>query len=97
MGEISLTLNQGHGFAISVAIFSAFVCTWAGFKVGAARKKYGVKYPTMYAPEGHKNEKEFNCIQRAHQNVLENYPAFLMLLLISSLNRPYYAAACGMY
>ena len=31
-----------------------------------ARKKYGIKYPNLYAPPGHKNEEAFNCAQRAH-------------------------------
>jgi len=26
-----------------------------------------VPYPALYAPAGHKNEKEFNCIQRGMQ------------------------------
>ena len=36
-----------------------------------ARKKYGIKYPNLYAPPGHKNEEAFNCAQRAHQNTVE--------------------------
>lgn len=38
-----------------------------GFKVGQARKKYGVQYPNLYAPPGHKNAKEFDCVQRGMQ------------------------------
>ena len=36
-----------------------------------ARKKYDIQYPALYAPAGHKYEKEFNSVQRAHQNTLE--------------------------
>jgi len=27
-----------------------------------ARKEYNVQYPALYAPESHKNAKEFNCV-----------------------------------
>ena len=36
-----------------------------------ARKKYGVEYPTLYLSKGDKHEKEFNSVQRGHQNMLE--------------------------
>jgi glutathione S-transferase len=53
-----------------------------------ARKKYAIKYPAMYAPEGHKNAKEFDCVQRAHQNSLENLPAFMVMTAIGGLRHP---------
>merc|ERR1712224_467455 len=34
--------------------------------VMAARKKYDVKYPALYAPSGHKHETDFNCVPRTH-------------------------------
>jgi glutathione S-transferase len=37
----------------------------------------------------------FNCAQRAHHNVLENYPAALTGMLISGLEYPKFAAAAG--
>lgn len=37
----------------------------------------------MYAESDNKNAKAFNCVQRAHQNVLENIPIFLVLLFTS--------------
>ncbi|KAL4426527.1 hypothetical protein ABPG77_008385 [Micractinium sp. CCAP 211/92] len=68
---------------------------WMGMKVGQARRKYEVKYPALYAPAGHKNEKEFNCIQRAHQNSLENLPTLYALLLTAGVRFPISAAVAG--
>ena len=36
--------------------------------------RYNVKYPLLYATGDDENSKTFNCIQRAHQNSLENLP-----------------------
>ena len=74
ISKLASLLNPEHGYVVLVAVASGFVIAWGGICVGMARKKYGIAYPTMYAPEDHKNAKEFNCIQRAHQNMLENYP-----------------------
>ncbi|RHY48875.1 hypothetical protein DYB28_007816 [Aphanomyces astaci] len=81
---IAPTLQREHGYIILVVVLVVFVNFWAGFKVGAARKRYNIKYPQMYAEKGDKNFVEFNCVQRAHQNVLENLPVFLALLFVSS-------------
>jgi glutathione S-transferase len=60
-----------------------------------ARKKYGIKYPNLYAPPGHKNEEAFNCAQRAHQNTVESQALFLVELVIVGLFYPLFAATCG--
>ncbi|CAN0326907.1 unnamed protein product [Ascophyllum nodosum] len=60
-----------------------------------ARKKYAIKYPTMYADKSDPNADAFNCYQRAHQNVVENFPQFIVLLALGSVHRPIAAAVAG--
>ena len=73
-----------HGYVILAAIGAFILHMWLSFKVGAARKKYNVKYPAMYSDK----EQTFNCIQRAHQNTLEGIPFYLSLLLIGGIRHP---------
>ncbi|CAN0466601.1 unnamed protein product [Ascophyllum nodosum] len=49
----------------------------------------------MYADESDPDAEAFNCYQRAHQNILENYPQFLVLLALASVHRPTIAAIAG--
>ncbi|POM57323.1 Uroporphyrinogen decarboxylase, partial [Phytophthora palmivora] len=63
--------------------------------VGQARKLYGVDYPQMYAEKSDKNAKAFNCVQRGHQNIMENIPIFLALLFTSAIYRPQIAVIAG--
>ncbi|GLC39740.1 hypothetical protein PLESTB_001957800 [Pleodorina starrii] len=70
-----------------------------GVKVMQARKKYKVDYPALYAttencPDA-QARKAFNCVQRGHQNSLENQPIFLALLVTAGLKHPITAATAG--
>jgi glutathione S-transferase len=75
---------KDHGYVILAAIGAFILHMWLSFKVGAARKKYNVKYPAMYSDK----EQTFNCIQRAHQNTLEGIPFYLSLLLTGGIRHP---------
>jgi len=79
------------GWVVLVCVASVILLQYLGFKVGAARRKYEVKYPTMYSD----TQPLFNCIQRAHQNTLEVYPMFLMLIIFGGLQHPLLCAAAG--
>merc|ERR1711979_186054 len=61
-------------------------------RVMKARKEHNVEYPTLYSADN----KTFNCVQRSHQNFLENYPTFLMLLFLGGLQYPRISAAAGL-
>jgi len=86
-----MSLPEDYGYVILTGIGSIFMAMWKGIKVGQARKKYNVQYPDMYSNE----HKTFNCIQRAHQNTLENLPQFLFLLTMAGFSHPRIAAAAG--
>ena len=85
-------IPREYGYVVLTGVASTFMIQWLTFKVVMARKKYNVNYPTLYSPD---NEK-FNCVQRAHQNTLEGYPTFLMLLFTGGLQYPKISAAAGM-
>ena len=87
-----------------------FVNMYMAFQVGAARRKYGIPYPSLYAVPGTpraygpaasapkpvdatstpmselctpEDAYKFNCVQRGHQNSLENLPWLAALGLVS--------------
>ncbi|KAK2143769.1 hypothetical protein LSH36_814g01028 [Paralvinella palmiformis] len=90
MASLLDMLPPDFGLVVLVLIASIFVVQWMAFQVGRARRKFGIKllsvfqYPTMYSDK----EPLFNCIQRAHQNTLEGYPVFLVLLLLGGIQYP---------
>ena len=87
-------LDPNYGYVVFVALDSIFVNMWMAMNVVRARKEFNVKYPIMYSNENGGDNK-FNCIQRAHQNTLEGYPAFLALLLLGGLQYPRISAGAG--
>lgn len=97
-------LAQDGGFsfppqygAAMLGVSCTFLANIAGvILVVKARKKYDIKYPWLYAPESHKNKKEFDCVQRAHQNFLEGLPLFNFSVLLCGLQFPVFAGVCGL-
>jgi len=88
---VVLEIASEYGYVAAVGIASTFLLAWQGIMVGKMRKKFNIQYPTMYSNDN----KLFNCYQRAHQNTLENYPQFLMLLFIGGLAHPCLTALSG--
>jgi len=96
MNVATLALPPAFGYVL-IVIFAAVLVHhfYMAFGVVGARKKYNVKYPALYAEKGTPNADKFNCVQRAHQNSLENLPQFLVLLLTAGLRFPVTAAVAG--
>ncbi|VDI49580.1 glutathione S-transferase [Mytilus galloprovincialis] len=84
-------ISPEFGYVILVASSTWFLMNWLEMRTLLARSEYGVPYPKMYS-----DDDRFNCVQRAHQNTLENYPQFLILLVFAGLTFPKLSAAAGM-
>ncbi|CAO3587559.1 unnamed protein product [Absidia cylindrospora] len=94
-----ITIPTEYGYVLAVSAASALQLVWMSVSVGGARKAAGIPYPYMYA-EKSEAEKDsaknvFNCVQRVHQNTLENFPVVTTLLLIGGINHPELSAGAG--
>eukprot|EP01024_Parvocaulis_polyphysoides_P070936 TRINITY_DN878_c0_g1_i1.p1 TRINITY_DN878_c0_g1~~TRINITY_DN878_c0_g1_i1.p1 ORF type:complete len:150 (-),score=18.18 TRINITY_DN878_c0_g1_i1:155-604(-) len=96
--QIDITPSFGYVLLTAGASFVVHN-VWMTYYVIAARKKYGVKYPDLYATKDNgsseANMKAFNCVQRGHQNSIENLPSFYTLLILSGLKYPVTASVLG--
>eukprot|EP00850_Spirogloea_muscicola_P020517 SM000219S06662 [mRNA] locus=s219:30464:31965:+ [translate_table: standard] len=85
-------LPPEFGYVALTAAASTALIGWQTFQVAKQRRKAGVPYPKMFED---KDDSVFNCYQRAHQNTMESYPAFIAMLLLSGLAYPLTAAVFG--
>ena len=92
---VSIDVPADYKWVLLALVGVFFANQYLVVGVMQARKKYGIKYPNLYAPPGHKNEEAFNCAQRAHQNTVESQALFLVELVIVGLFYPLFAATCG--
>eukprot|EP01035_Chromulina_nebulosa_P018630 gene18630-24365_t len=98
----SLVPKAYSGVIAVNVVTSSVVVIMLGFKVSAARSKYRelakekgdvdaeerYSYPKMYAEGFTEEAKQFNCVQRGHQQILETYSQFLVLSLVGGLGYP---------
>lgn len=83
-----LTFKDPLAAPIFAALFHLFVLQWLAMCVNGARVRYNVPWPTLYAEASHPHATAYNCVQRAHQHVLEQTPMLLTLLVIASFEFP---------
>mmetsp|Transcript_42588 Transcript_42588/g.133499 ORF Transcript_42588/g.133499 Transcript_42588/m.133499 type:complete len:108 (-) Transcript_42588:102-425(-) len=93
--SVTIEIPKEYGYVVAVLAAASILNAYLAGNVSMARKKYGIKYPNMYAPEGHKHAAAFNCAQRAHQNTLETMSHLLIVMLVCGLFYPVTSAALG--
>jgi len=93
---VTIVVPKEYGYVVFTAVASVVMLMYKAFKVSKARKEYNVPYPTMYATGESDKAKIFNCVQRAHQNTLENYAPTMMCLLLGGIQHPIISAVGGM-
>lgn len=84
-------LGSDFHYVLLTVVYTLVMNIFLMVKVGMARKKHGVEYPNLYSEK----DKLFNCVQRAHQNTLEQLPVFFTLLILVGIELPKFAASCG--
>eukprot|EP01129_Flabellula_baltica_P001724 TRINITY_DN11656_c0_g1_i1.p1 TRINITY_DN11656_c0_g1~~TRINITY_DN11656_c0_g1_i1.p1 ORF type:complete len:170 (-),score=35.19 TRINITY_DN11656_c0_g1_i1:18-476(-) len=101
MSDLLSLLPKEFGYVFAVLGLGHILNMFMIAKVGMARKKYGIKYPTLYATPKSDSEEdvkladEFNSVQRSHQNTLEFFAPTQLLMVVNGLVSPVYAAAFG--
>ncbi|KAL7502900.1 hypothetical protein ACHAXN_000767 [Cyclotella atomus] len=85
----SINVPEHYGWVVlGSGILPVVTSMVLGGDVMAARKKYDVQYPNLYAPPGNKNADSFNRVQRGHQNYLEGVDSYCIMTLIGGLKHP---------
>ena len=85
-----IQVPDAYGYVVlCVGVGSFLVTMMMGGAVMAARKKFNVGYPNLYAVPGyHKNADEFNRVQRGHQNMFETLSSVITMTLLGGLKHP---------
>merc|ERR1712191_24516 len=89
MVMVDIPREFGHTVIIACSTFG--VASWMMIMVAKARHKFNFMPPGLYHP----TNKDFNCVQRVHQNTLEMIPQFLTTLFLAALWSPTTANIAG--
>uniref|UniRef100_G3UH35 Glutathione S-transferase 3, mitochondrial n=1 Tax=Loxodonta africana TaxID=9785 RepID=G3UH35_LOXAF len=88
-------LSKEYSIMVLTGAVSFMRVAHLAINVAKACKKYKVEYPAMNCKDP-ENGHLFNCIQRAHRNMLEVYPPLLFLLAVEGVYLLRIASALGL-
>ncbi|KAF9429551.1 Microsomal glutathione S-transferase 3 [Podila epigama] len=95
----TITLAHNYGYTVSMAVASIALTVFFGARVTSVRETAKVPLPFLYADQAEALEDHkkyiFNCYQRVHQNTLETFPSYLVLLLFAGAWYPLIATGFG--
>jgi glutathione S-transferase len=91
MSLATISIPSAYGYVVLTSVIGTgfITSTYMGTVVMSARTKYNVPYPNLYATPGyHKDADTFNRVQRGHQALFEQLPAFIAMCLIGGIKYP---------
>jgi glutathione S-transferase len=104
-------LPRGYAAVLLVNVVgSGLVMATLGVRVGQARTAFKEKalkngdkdaedrfsYPKLYAEGFSREAKDFNCIQRGHQQAIETYTQFVAYSLVAGIKYPLVSTVAGL-
>ena len=95
-----ITDMNEYCFVLFVFVYSVILNIFLVMQVSKARKEHGIEYPNLYADrtiDGEVKANNFNQVQRAHQNTLEERDNILIMMAINGFFHPFLAATFGFF
>nr|AFO84301.1 glutathione S-transferase [Prorocentrum minimum]AGO03486.1 microsomal glutathione S-transferase [Prorocentrum minimum] len=85
---MAFMVPDNFGYCVVAVGVSWFMNFFLSIRVMQARKEYGVDYPFLYAESTNEHHRDFNSVQRAHQNTLETWAPVSILCVVNGLAFP---------
>ncbi|KAJ6588510.1 hypothetical protein B0H19DRAFT_1099757 [Mycena capillaripes] len=93
----TIVVPTGFSYVAAAMLSTVFLLTGQSITVSRHRKLANIEYPKLYADSAEMAASpaayKFNCVQRAHQNTLENIPQVWLMTVILGVKQPVLAAS----
>ncbi|KAF7292819.1 hypothetical protein MIND_01180800 [Mycena indigotica] len=93
----TIHVPQGFSYVTASLVSTMFLLYGQSSLVSKHRKLSGIQYPRLYAEKAEMEANPaahlFNCVQRAHQNTLENVTQMYIMTVVLGLTHPKLAAS----